>query len=364
MPVFRRIGEHVDWTLVLVTLVIALIGIINLRSASLVADSTAYVSQIVWVVIGGVFAVLTAAIDYRHFERYAHVVYAVCVAMLVAVLVIGREVKGSSRWLGVWELGVQPSELAKIAVVLITARFFAGTRRPDGYTLRDLTSPVFLVFLPALLVLIEPDLGTTLVIIFVFASLLFFERIQRKAWAVLVGLTLVSLPLMWFFGLHDYQRERILSFLEPERYRFGSGWHARQSVIAVGSGQMTGKGYLHSTQTWGRFLPETRTDFVLATYAEEHGFLGVVLLLGLYFLLITWALRIASTAKDRFGALISVGVAAMIFWQVIFNIGMVVGMLPVVGVTLPLMSYGGSSVLTVLIGIGMLLSVSARRHVF
>jgi len=364
VPIVRKIRENVDWTLVVITIAIALLGIVNLRSASLVANSTAYVSQIVWVVIGGVFAALTAAIDYRHLERYAHLLFAVCVLLLLLVLVIGREVKGSTRWLGFWELGIQPSEITKIAVILLIARFFAGTRRPEGYSLRDLASPICAVLLSAVLILLEPDLGSTLVILLVFASILFFERLQRRTWVMLSLATLISMPLMWFFGLHDYQRERILSFLEPEQHRLGSGWHARQSMIAIGSGQLTGKGYQHSTQTWGRFLPETRTDFVLATYAEEHGFLGTALLLSLFFLLIIWALHIASTAKDRFGALISVGVAAMLFWQVLFNVGMVAGILPVVGITLPLMSYGGSSVLTVMIGIGLLLSVSGRRHVF
>ena len=360
----RRLKENVDWGLVLVTVLIALLGIVNLRSASLVADSTAYITQIVWVILGGVFAILVAAIDYRHYERYSHIIYGICVLMLVLVLIIGREVKGSSRWLGFWELGVQPSELTKIAMILVTARFFAGARRPEGYSLKDLAPAIGTLMVPAVLILLEPDLGSTLVVVFIFASLLFFERLQRRTWLVLSAATLVSIPLMWYFGLHDYQKERILSFLDPDRYKLGSGWHARQSVIAVGSGQFTGKGYLHSTQTWGRFLPETRTDFVLATYAEEHGFLGILVLLALYFFLIAWALRIASTARDRFGALVAVGVAALIFWQVLFNVGMVVGMLPVVGITLPLMSYGGSSLLTVLIGIGLLLSVSAHRHVY
>lgn len=364
MPALRRVRSEIDWTLILTTAVLALLGIVNLRAASLVADSSAYVAQIVWVVLGGVGAALLTAIDYRHYERFADVAYVISVVMLLLVLLIGREVKGSRRWLGIWEFGIQPSEITKIAVILSVSKFFAGTRRPEGYGLKDLARPMAMVAVPSVLILLEPDLGSTVVILLIFGALLFFERLTRRAWVVLASGTAVSVPLMWFFGLHDYQRERVLSFLDPERSRFGSGWHARQSIIAVGSGRFAGKGYMESTQTWGRFLPETRTDFVLATFAEEHGFFGVLVLLGLYFFLIAWALHIASTAKDRFGALISVGVAAMIFWQVLFNVGMVTGMMPVVGVTLPLMSYGGSSVVTTMVGIGLLLAVSRRRYAY
>ncbi len=364
MPVIRKLREEIDWTLVLVTGLLCLVGIVNLRSASLVADSSAYVAQIVWVVFGGVMAALVAAIDYRQFERFTELFYAICLGLLVAVLILGREVNGSTRWLGVWEFGIQPSEPAKLAIILVTAKFFAGTRRPEGYSLKDLTRPFIQVGIPALLIVMEPDLGSAVILLLIFASLLFFERVRKEAWIAMIIAGAISAPLMWFFGMHDYQRERILAFLDPEHSKFGSGWHARQSVIAVGSGEFLGKGYMHSTQTWGRFLPETRTDFVLATFAEEHGFLGVIFLLGLYFFLIAWALHIASTAKDRFGALVAVGVAAMIFWQVLFNVGMVTGMMPVVGVTLPLLSYGGSSAITILTGIGMLLSVSTRRYIY
>ncbi len=364
MPAIRKLREEIDWTLVLTVGLLALVGVVNLRSASLGGESSAYVAQIVWLVLGGVFAALLAAIDYRHFERFAEVFYLGCIAMLVLVLVLSREVNGSARWLGVWEFGIQPSEITKIAVILSVSKFFAGTRRPEGYSLKDLTSPLALVGVPAFLIMLEPDLGSAVVVLLIFGTLLFFERIRRKAWVVMLSVTAVSVPMMWFFGMHDYQRERVLSFLDPERSKFGSGWHARQSIIAVGSGGFTGKGYMRSTQTWGRFLPETRTDFVLATYAEEHGFLGVLFLMGLYFFLIAWALHIASTSKDRFGALISVGVTALVFWQVLANVGMVLGIMPVVGVTLPLMSYGGSSVLTIMLGIGLLLSVSTRRHIY
>jgi rod shape determining protein RodA len=178
----------------------------------------------------------------------------------------------------------------------------------------------------------------------------------------LVGILMA--PLTWAYLLKDYQRERLLSFLTPEEDVLGRGWHARQSIVAIGSGQWLGKGYLQGTQNQHRFLPDQHTDFPFAVWAEEHGFIGSILLLGLYLFLVVWAIKIASQARDRFGAVVAVGVGAILFWHTIINLGMVMGMMPVVGVTLPLFSYGGSSVLTVCIGIGLLMNVSMRRFRF
>jgi len=357
----RPLTAKLDWPLLLTVVALALIGLLNLRSASLMTDATAHVSQLVWFVLGGVLCALVTAVDYRVFDRLAWLFYGGVVFLLLLVLVVGKEVNGARRWISLWAFTLQPSELAKIAVILVMARFFHRHRRPDGYSLRDIGKALIYLAVPVLLILREPDLGTALIVVAIFLTLVFLERLRRKTMIVMVVALAVSVPSVWFFGLREYQRDRIETFLHPEKYKFSKGWQARQSQIAVGSGRLTGKGYMGSTQSFGRFLPETRTDFILATFAEEHGFLGCIVLLGLYFFLVAWSLQIAYHAKDRFGGVIAVGVAAMIFWHVVVNIGMVVGLLPVVGMTLPLLSYGGSSVISVLVGIGLLLNISMRR---
>ena len=358
----RRLSSTLDWTLIGAVGLLALIGLLNLRSASLMADATAHVTQLVWFVLGGVVCALVTAVDYRLFDRMAWLIYGVVCGLLIAVLLFGKDVNGARRWIEVAGFTLQPSELAKIAVIVAVARYFSRTRRPDGYSIRDLLVPGGIVGLPVLLIVREPDLGTALIVLFIFLTLLFLERLKSRTWIILLLGLITTVPAMWKFGIKDYQRDRIETFLEPAKHKFGKGWQARQSQIAVGSGGLSGKGYLGSTQSFGRFLPETRTDFILATFAEEHGFLGCVLLLGLYFFVVLWATQIGHNARDRFGAILSVGVASMLFWHVVINVGMVIGLLPVVGVTLPLMSRGGSSVLTTLIGVGLLLSVSMRRH--
>ncbi len=359
--VSRSLTAKLDWTLVLTVVALGLIGLLNLRSASLMTDASAHVSQLVWLVLGGVLCALVTAIDYRLLDRTAWLIYGVVVFLLVLVLFVGKEVNGARRWINLWAFTLQPSEIAKVGLIIVLARFFHRNRRPDGYALSDIAKPLLFLAVPVLLILREPDLGTALMLVFIFLTMVFLERLRRRTWIVLLAALSLSVPSVWFFGLRDYQRDRIETFLNPDKYKFSKGWQARQSQIAVGSGRLTGKGYMGSTQSFGRFLPETRTDFILATYAEEHGFFGCLVLLGLYFFLVAWAIQIAHHAKDRFGAVMAVGVAGMLFWHVVVNVGMVVGLLPVVGVTLPLLSYGGSSVITVLIGIGLLLNVSMRR---
>jgi rod shape determining protein RodA len=359
-----RLRAKFDWVLLLTVIALAVVGILNLRSASLTTDTSAHVTQLVWFVVGGVLCALVTAVDYRLLDRFAVPFYVLVLGLLLLVLIIGKEVNGARRWISIFTFTLQPSELMKLALVLVLARYFHRTRRSEGYSLRDLIVPALLLALPVVLIVKEPDLGTALMLVFIFLSLLFLERLKRRTRLVIVIGVALAGPMVWQFGLKDYQRERIETFLQPDRDRFNTGWQARQSQIAVGSGRFSGKGYMGSTQSFGRFLPETRTDFILATFAEEHGFLGCLVLLSLYFFLIAWALQIGFHARDRFGAITCVGVAAMLFWHVLVNMGMVIGLLPVVGVTLPLLSYGGSSVITVLMGVGLLLNVSMRRHSF
>jgi rod shape determining protein RodA len=271
---------------------------------------------------------------------------------------------GARRWLAVGPLNVQPSELAKIAVALALARWFHldAQKRRGPYGLAGLVVPIGLTLLPAVLVLRQPDLGTALVVVAVGATVILFAGVRWKALVAVAAGVLVAAVLVWPH-LKPYQRKRVETFVNPQADALGAGYHAMQSMIAVGSGQGLGKGWGQGTQTNLSFLPEQHTDFIFSVWAEEHGFLGCVLLLGLYLALITSAVDISGSARDRFGNFLAVGVTGMLFWQVVINIGMVIGLLPVVGVTLPLLSYGGSSVIVIFAGVGLLASVGMRRFV-
>jgi rod shape determining protein RodA len=275
-------------------------------------------------------------------------------------MVIGRTTSGSQRWLPLGFISFQPSELAKLGIILVMARFFTEKEFTQPYSLRELTIPFLLFAFPAILVFKQPDLGTVVIIGVIFLSMLAFIGVQRKTWMFLGATCAVAAPIFWFF-LKDYQKMRLRVFLNPDLDPLKTGYHIAQSKIAVGSGGFWGKGFLKGTQSQLRFLPEQHTDFVFSVWAEEWGFVGSFILLFLLLFLVSRGVKIASASKDRGGAILAIGISAMIFWQGFINIGMVVGILPVVGVPLPLFSYGGTSLLTTLIGIGILMNISMRR---
>jgi rod shape determining protein RodA len=256
----------------------------------------------------------------------------------------------------------------KIFLIIALAKYLHNDPKTTGRTLRDLIGPGLILMLPMLLILKQPDLGTALICAAIFGSIMLLTNLKAQSLVTLLVAFGACAPLTWQFLLEDYQKERVYSFMasftNPERDMLGSGWHAYQSKVAIGSGGIWGKGFLQGTQNQYGFLPDQHSDFPFAVFAEEHGLLGVLLLLGAYFFLIMWGLKVASQAKDRFGAVLAVGVSAMFFFHTVINVGMVLGLLPVVGVTLPLFSYGGSSVLTFMIGIGLLMNVSMRRFHF
>jgi rod shape determining protein RodA len=328
-----------------------------------VAPKGLYSQQLIFLGVGTVAFVAAAAIDYRVYERLAPAIYAGCVLALLAVLVIGKSVNGSRRWIGVSWLGGQPSELAKIGVIVMLAKL--GSNERDELRARGaigMMAALGVLLLPVGLIYLQPDLGTALLLYIIGFSIILLAsfRLGDKLWALALGPVLVALRLA--IGLKGYQRKRLATFLDPSSDPSGAGYHARQSVYAIGSGRWSGKGWLHGTQNQLQFLPEHWTDFPFAVWAEEWGLMGALALLGCYLFLILWALGVSATARDRFGQLLALGVAALVFWQVVVNIGMVTGVLPVVGVTLPLVSYGGSSLITVLIALGLLMNVSIRRY--
>ena len=362
--VVGKMLKRVDWVLAGLVATISAIGIMNLFSASRAAyGMPVHLSQSIWFGLGTVIAFLTTLVDYKWFERWAYVVFGGVCFLLLAVLVVGTELNGSYRWLNFGFFMMQPSELLKVGVILFAARYLHDREYSRGLSLPDLVVPCGVVGAAVFLVLKQPDLGTSLVILAIFGSILLFQGLRMSTLMTLVVVGLLSIPLVWNFGMHDYQRGRVVSFLNLDEDTHGSSWQVRQSIIAFGSGRVWGKGHVESTQIQKGFVPEHENDFVAANWGEERGFIGMAGLLGLYFALIVWGLRIASRARDKFGTLVAVGVSATIFWHVFVNLGMVTGMLPVVGLTLPFLSAGGSSLLTLMFEIGLLMNVSMRRRV-
>jgi rod shape determining protein RodA len=362
---FEKLRAQFDWPLALGTIAILVLGLVNLYSATRVAPGGLYSKHLILLGLGAVAFVVTASIDYRLYERLAPIVYGGCVVLLVAVFFLGSNVKGSHRWIPLGWFNLQPSELAKIGVIVMLAKL--GSVEPQELRARSsglMVISLGVLLLPVGLIYLEPDLGTALLVYIIGFSMLLLSPFwwTDKIWAFFAAPLVAVIRLS--FGLKAYQRKRLATFLDPSSDPSGAGWHARQSVYAIGSGRWSGKGWLHGTQNQLQFLPEHWTDFPFAVWAEEWGLTGSLALLGCYLFLILWALGVSATARDRFGQLLALGVACLIFWHVVVNIGMVTGVLPVVGVTLPLVSYGGSSLLTVLIALGLLMNVSIRRYAY
>jgi rod shape determining protein RodA len=375
----RRMVVKIPWGLVAVTLAIALLGIWNLASASRPPHTPLWARQLLNLGVGVVAGVGVCLIDYRFVQRMAWSIYGLNVLALAGLRFLGHRAKGEASWFALGPLRIEPAEFMKVALIIALARFFHDDYREgeQPYGLLRLWKPLLLALGAAALVL--PDLGNTMMILLTAATILVFARL--RPWLLGVGLAAVIAVggVIWNDYVRDpadghrtlirqalkhHQSQRIAGWLAPEADLKGSGYHAAQSKIAVGSGGLVGKGWMQGTQTGLFFLPEQHTDFIFSVWAEEHGFLFCILLLGLYGLIFAFALGVAMQARDRFGAFVAVGVAAMIFWQVFENIGMVVGLLPVTGITLPLMSYGGSSMLSVMLSLGLLASIAMRRHMF
>ncbi|MFP4194056.1 MAG: rod shape-determining protein RodA [Desulfobacterales bacterium] len=364
----RRLIQYFDWWLLGITLLLGSIGILLIYSALNAGDynpgTGLYIRQAVWFAAGLVLMIFSFMFSYRRLERWAPVIYALCLLLLIIVMVqaFGKTIGGSTRWLGFGPFNLQPSEPMKLAVVLLLARYYARRIKPEGLVLKDLAPALLITGLPFLLIALQPDLGTAGIIVLVAASMTFFVKIERRTFYALAVLVVIALPLGWYL-LEDYQRTRVMMLFFPEKDALGAGYHILQSKIAVGSGMLYGKGYMEGTQNILSFLPEQHTDFIFTVIAEEFGFAGSIFLVIIYLLLISFGLNIAYVCRDAFGTIMAVGITSMIFWQSIINIGMVMGVMPVVGMPLPLVSYGGSSLVTVLLGIGLLLNISMRRFV-
>lgn len=356
-----RLRHSIDWVVVLLAFGVIALALINLNSAGLGDWSGRVATQMRWVALGTGIMLAGAAIDYRLIYRLAYAAYAFGVGLLFLVPLLGIKVNGARRWLGTIDYRIQPSELMKVLLVVALARYLHDVHAKKITGLRTLVLPFAMVLVPAALIINQPDLGTGVMILLVAFPVLSVTRLHLRTMlgAGLAGL--ISFALSWRY-MADYQRKRIDVWLDPELYADNEGYQTIQAIISVGNGGFFGRGVDQGTQNVLGFLPEPFTDFPFAVYAEEWGFVGGAMALTLYLCITLWSINIASQARDRFGALLCTGVAALFFWHVVINIGMVLQLVPVSGITLPFFSAGGSNVLTMMIGLAILMSVSRSRQ--
>ncbi len=352
-----------NWETLVLALAISVLSVLLLYSLPSAGGAGVHLKQLVWLGLGLVVMGVVSWIDYQRLSRYAYVLYAVVLASLVAVLIFSPVINGAQRWLDIGGFRIQPSELAKPALMLAVAHYCAQVRsRSDGLmALQHIPVPLVLMGLPFALIAKQPDLSTSMILPMILAAMLIANGMRRQVWITLGGLALGALPVLWL-GLKDYQRLRLLTLFQPQNDLLGAGYHSWQSKIAIGSGGLWGKGLFAGTQSRLHFLPETHTDLIFAVLGKEMGFWGVLLLFALFAMLLLHGLVVAAQARDHQGSLIATGVVVMLAVQVFLNVGMTTGLIPIIGLPLPLMSYGGSSLITTCICLGLLMSV--RRHCF
>lgn len=355
-----------NWSLLALEIVLFGIGIWNLTSAASVQDKSLglYKTQALWFGMGMCLTGILLLFHYSVFSRLAYFIYFANLLLLAAVLVLGKSSLGAKRWIGVGAFRIQPSEFMKLSMVICLAKYFESDQTVGGYGIKALLLPTLLVAVPCGLIMLQPDLGTALIILLTFASMMLFMKIQPKTLLAIGICAAVALPSVYKYGLKPYQRQRLVSFLNPASDPKGSGYNSIQSMIAVGSGQLFGKGYKKGTQSQLNFLPEHHTDFIFSVYSEEHGFLGCSILIMLYLIFMLNGLSVAYQSHDKFGVLLALGVMTIFFWHIFFNMGMVMGLLPIVGVPLPFLSYGGSSLVTSILGVAILTNIANKKFMF
>jgi rod shape determining protein RodA len=359
------------WVGAISLVLINALGLLTLSSADSYSGDSFLRPQLVWTLVGYLVALAAAFIDIRIVERYAYFFYGIIMFLLAITPLVGTTINNSRRWIIIGNQQMQPSEFMKLAVVLALAKLLQRTKGPEPFTLRTLIRPGLIIGVPFLFVLGQPDLGTGLIIAFIGTSMLLLEGIRARTLAFLVAGALVVVPLAWHFDwMHGYQKDRVRLWLSSEELDPRNPEHKRildknlqteQALWAIGSGQLAGKGIRGGAQSRLKHLPEMQNDFIIAIFGEEHGFVGCIALAVLYWIVVVWALGVARRAKERFYSMVAVGFAAIIFWHFFVNVGMVTGVLPVVGVPLPLMSYGGSAALTNLTAFGLLLNVATTK---
>ena len=355
----RRLYYHVDWALLGAILALCAIGLVQIYSATGGATRI-YYTQIYGIAMGMIALLVALSIDYRSLADKSHLIYGGILILLLYVLFFGAVRGGSRRWIDFGPMNLQPSEFAKATVALVLAKFF-GDRQRGAPQRGDLLVAGAITAVPFLVIYRQPDLGTAATLLPVLLAVAYVAGMPMRIFGVLALVGVLAAPIAWKFALQDYQRERISTFLDPSQDAKGAGYQQIQARITTGSGGLKGKGFMQGTQGQLRFLPVAHNDFVFSVLAEEHGFLGVLVALGLYLFVILRSLEAARLSKDRVGAYLVMGVLASFTFQVIYNITMSAGLAPVKGLTLPLMSYGGSSMIATLAGFGLILNVQMRR---
>jgi rod shape determining protein RodA len=362
----KRLSKDFDKILLAIAFIICIGGLFVLYSATQVKSLPfieSYVfRQISWIALASVVLLLVINISYQKFIDISYALYATNVILLALVLILGRERLGAQRWFAIGDFAFQPSEFIKISFILALASIL-GSKRADLERARGLILPLIALAVPFVLVLVQPDLGTALLLLPIFFAMMYVAGAQVKHLTILVLSGMLAMPFFWHF-LRDYQKQRLLVFLNPNVDPLGAGYTIIQSKIAVGSGGLIGKGWLAGTQNQLNFLPERHTDFIFSVIGEEWGLFGALILILLFFLIVKRSLNIACSTNDIYGKLVAVGIITLLTLQVVINIAMTIGFMPVVGIPLPLVSYGGSSMLTSFIAIALLLNVGMRRSRF
>jgi rod shape determining protein RodA len=356
----RRLYFHVDWALVVALLALCGMGILMIFSATQSTTPRLYISQFYALGLGAVALVVMLAVDYRTLADRSHLIYIGVVCLLIYVLFFGVIRGGARRWIPLGVFNLQPSEFARIAVALVLAKYFGENRR-GNLSLADLAIAGGLALLPVLLIMRQPDLGTAVTVIPIYLAIAYVAGLPTRILAVAAIVAVLAAPVAWKFVLKDYQRQRVLTFVDPSKDTRGAGYQQIQARITTGSGGLWGKGFMKGTQGQLRFLPVAHNDFIFSVWGEEQGFAGVIVALGLYLFVILRSLDAARLAKDRLGAYLVLGILAGFTFQVLYNVSMSAGLAPVKGLTLPLMSYGGSSLIATLAGFGLILNVRMRR---
>jgi len=360
----KRILTHIDFAALALTVALALIGIASIYSATFRNTPSTYTKAIYWFVIGMVFLTAAAALNYHLLERFAYLIYGASIGLLLLVFAIGKSSGGAQRWLSLGGFSLQPSETAKIALIIMLARHFSMKNLAGrGLDIKDLLIPGLILFVPFVLIMKQPDLGTAIILSAIFCSMTLVMGIRVRTLVAITAALSTIAPFAWL-SLKQYQKARLTSFLHPGQDPFGSGYHLLQSKIAIGSGGFIGKGFTGSTQGKLMFLPEHHTDFIFSILAEEWGFIGSFIVVMIFFVLILKGLNAAASSKDRFGFLLAFGISSMFFWHVVINLGMVAGLLPVVGVPLPFISYGGSFLVVAMTAMGLIINIRMRRFIF
>ena len=355
--------RDIDWTVLLIVMMICGVGVLQIFSATRDTDYTsAWWKQILYVIGGLVLMWLATAVDYHGMLHYVPALYIGSVGALAITYLIGEKAYGSKRWIPIgFGVHLQVSEFVKLVIILLVARYLTELRT-DELEIRELLKLTGLVLVPTALVMKQPDLGTSLTYLAILAVCAFLAGLRWKYVVFIAVITVVGMPIGWHY-LNDYQKGRIATFMDPESDPQGKGYQLIQSQIAVGSGGMFGKGVTKGTQTQLRFLPVPHKDFIFSAFAEEHGFVGVTILLSLFFVLVMRIVQNAHTAPDRVGMYICMGVAALLLFHILVNVGMVAGLMPVTGIPLPFMSFGGSSIWTFFLALGLVNNVRLRRFV-